>query len=100
MYLKWDSLFKRLSYNFRNMKKIKHLTSKLDNHNHVVTRFAPPKNTEKMQKNAKKCKNKIKYTAFGLPSWPPTLVLTELKWSRPSLNSNSSTKSQQPGKPC
>jgi hypothetical protein len=30
-----------------------------------------------MQKNAKK-NSKKKYTAFGLPSWSPTLVLTEL----------------------
>jgi hypothetical protein len=31
---------------------------------------------QKVQKVQKKCKKK--YTAFGLPSWSPTLVLTEL----------------------
>ena len=54
------------------------LTSiKLDNHNHMIARFAQ-KNKQKEKKKGKKCKKEQKYTAFGLPSWSPTLVLTEL----------------------
>jgi hypothetical protein len=54
------------------------LTSiKLDNHNHMIARFAQ-KNKKREKKSKKNAKKSKKYTAFGLPSWSPTLVLTEL----------------------